>query len=140
MMRFSLTAQAIDTAALRARLASHSAGACATFEGWVRNHHEGRAVLGLRYEAYPRLALAEGERVMDEALARFAIIDACCVHRIGEVALGEVAVYVAAVAAHRDAAFAATRCIIDTIKARVPIWKHETYADGAAQWIHPPAP
>ena len=137
MTRFSLSATPIDVTALRREMVAAAAGAYAGFEGWVRNHHAGRAVLGLRYEAYPRLALAEGERVLDEAMTRFDILDARCVHRTGTLAVGEVAVWIASTAAHRDAAFAATRHIIDAIKAQVPIWKHETYADGDAGWIHP---
>ena len=137
MMRFSLTAQAIDTAALRARLASHSAGACATFEGWVRDHHDGRAVRGLRYEAYAALAEAEGARIVEAAIARFGLKAALCVHRTGELAIGDLAVWVGVGAAHRGAAFDACRFVIDEVKSRVAIWKHERYADGDVQWLHP---
>lgn len=137
MQRFLISDVAIDPAALHAGLASPRAGACATFEGRVRNHHAGRAVAGLRYEAHVLLAEAEGGRILDEALQRFDIISAQCVHRVGDLAIGELAVWVGASAAHRDAAFAACRYIIDEVKARVPIWKHERYADGDAGWLHP---
>src|SRR6187397_2864536 len=74
-------------------------------------------------------------------LARFAIVDAAGVHRTGRLALGELAVWVGVAAGHRDAAFAACRWIIDEVKARVPIWKHERYADagdaGDTAWLHP---
>ncbi|MFP5373523.1 MAG: molybdenum cofactor biosynthesis protein MoaE, partial [Gammaproteobacteria bacterium] len=80
---------------------------------------------------------AEGERILDEARARFDILDVHCVHRIGDLAIGELAVWVGATAAHRDAAFAACRFAIDQVKARVPIWKHERYAGGDAGWLHP---
>ena len=136
---FSLTQQAIDAAALRDGLLDAHAGAFASFEGWVRDHNEGRAVLGLRYESHAALAKAEGQAILDEALARFAIRRCACVHRVGELAIGDMAVWVGVTAAHRDAAFAACRWIIDEVKARVPIWKHERYADGDAGWLHPQA-
>jgi len=108
-----------------------------TFEGRVRNHNEGKTVLRLGYQAYAPLALAEGERILAEAQARFAIERALCVHRTGELAIGDIAVWVGVSAAHRDAAFAACRYVIDEIKRRVPIWKNEFYADGASGWLHP---
>jgi len=135
--RFSLSDTPFDTAALRAQLLDARVGAYASFEGWVRDHNAGRAVSGLRYEAYVQLAESEGQRILDEACARFDILDAGCVHRVGDLALGELAVWVGVTAAHRDAAFAACRWIIDEVKARVPIWKHERYADGDAGWLHP---
>ncbi len=140
MARFALSDRAFEIAPLRQALLSDTAGAYASFEGWVRDHHDGRAVLGLRYESYAELALSEGERVLEDALQRFAIVDARCVHRVGELGIGEMAVWVGVSAAHRDAAFAACRYIIDQIKARVPIWKHERYADGEAEWLHPQPP
>jgi molybdopterin synthase catalytic subunit len=103
----------------------------------VRNHNDGHAVDGLRYEAYAALAEAEGERIVAEALEKFDIVDACCAHRIGDLAIGDLAVWVGVSAAHRDMAFGACRWIIDEVKARVPIWKHERYADGRADWLHP---
>lgn len=137
MKRFTLSDTPFDTAPLRAGLLDARAGAFASFEGWVRDHHEGRAVRGLLYEAYAALAETEGERILDETRARFDIVDVRCVHRVGELAVGELAVWVGASAGHRDAAFAACRHVIDEVKARVPIWKHERYVDGDAGWLHP---
>jgi molybdopterin synthase catalytic subunit len=137
MKRFTLSDTPFDTATLRAELLDARVGAFASFEGWVRDHNDGRAVRGLRYAAYAAMAEAEGERIIEEARAKFDILDARCVHRIGELALGELAVWVGVSAAHRDAAFAACRWIIDEVKSRVPIWKHERYADGDAGWLHP---
>lgn len=137
MRRFALTEAAIDPAPLRVGLRAERAGAFASFEGWVRDHNEGRGVQGLRYEAHAKLAEAEGERIMDQALAKFEIVDARCVHRVGELGIGDMAVWVGVSAAHRDAAFAACRWIIDEAKARVPIWKHERYVEGDAGWLHP---
>ena len=139
MNRFRLSPDPIDTAALRTRLLHDRAGAFAAFEGWVRNH-KGRPVDGLRYEAYVALAEAEGERIVQEALEQFGAIDACCVHRIGDLAIGDLAVWVGVGAAHRGAAFDTCRWIIDEVKSRVPIWKHERYADGDADWLHPDHP
>ncbi len=136
-IRFAIVDAPFDIAPLRARLLRADAGAYASFEGWVRNHNDGRAALGLHYESYRALAEAEGSKIVEDALLKFAIADAACVHRIGELAIGDLAVWVGVSAAHRDAAFAACRWIIDEVKARVPIWKHERYADGDAQWLHP---
>ena len=140
MARFSLSEVPFDVATLRAGLLDARVGAYASFEGWVRDHHGGRAVRGLRYESYAELASSEGAKIIAEALERFAIVEARCVHRVGELAIGELAVWVGVSAAHRDAAFAACRYIIDETKARVPIWKRERYADGEVDWLHPPPP
>ncbi|HEY5970404.1 MAG TPA: molybdenum cofactor biosynthesis protein MoaE [Pseudoxanthomonas sp.] len=137
MKRFRLADSSIEIADLRAALLDDRAGAFASFEGWVRDHNDGRAVSGLRYEAYVALAEAEGERVLEEALAKFGILDARCVHRIGDLGIGDMAVWVGVSAAHRDAAFDACRYIIDEVKSRVPIWKHEHYREGDAGWLHP---
>lgn len=137
MGRFALSETPFDVATLRAQLLDARVGGYASFEGWVRDHNDGRAVTGLRYEAYVAMAQAEGERVIEQACERFAILDARCVHRTGDLAIGELAVWVGVSAAHRDAAFAACRWIIDTVKERVPIWKHERYAEGDADWLHP---
>lgn len=137
MPRFRLAQTPFDTATLRAELLDDRVGGYASFEGWVRDHNAGRAVHGLRYEAYAALAEREGERILAEALQKFEIIDARCVHRVGDLAIGELAVWVGVSAAHRDAAFAACRYVIDEVKSRVPIWKHERYAAGDAGWLHP---
>ena len=139
MSRFELAESEIDVAGLRLALRDEHAGAFASFEGWVRDHNEGRAVDGLRYEAYATLAEKEGERIVEEALAKFAIVDARCVHRIGELRVGELAVWVGVSAAHRGAAFDACRYVIDEVKSRVPIWKQERYREGDAGWLHPDA-
>ena len=137
MARFHLSETPFDTGTLRAGLLDARVGAYASFEGWVRDHNDGRSVDGLRYEAYAALAQTEGERILDEAVLKFEILDAHCVHRVGDLAIGELAVWVGVTAAHRAAAFAACRFIIDEVKERVPIWKHERYADGEAGWLHP---
>ncbi|HET7779413.1 MAG TPA: molybdenum cofactor biosynthesis protein MoaE [Rudaea sp.] len=137
MSRFRLSDQPIDAATLARALADASAGACVTFEGWVRNENAGRLVQRLDYQAYVPLAQTEGERILAEARQRFALVDTACVHRIGALAIGDLAVWVGVSAAHRDAAFAACRYIIDEVKQRVPIWKNEHYAGGESGWLHP---
>lgn len=132
---FELTDRDIDTEALRAEHAHDASGGFVCFEGWVRNHNDGRTVRGLQYEAYEALAVSEGNAIIAEALERFDVRSARCQHRIGRLAIGEIAVWVGAGSDHRDAAFKACRYIIDEIKARVPIWKKELYVEGDTEWI-----
>lgn len=137
MNRFTVLAAPLRPELLREPLDNARAGAYASFEGWVRDHNQGRAVDGLHYEAYQALAEKEGARILEEALQRFAILDARCAHRVGELAVGELAVWVGVSAEHREAAFQACRYIIDEVKLRVPIWKRERYRQGGADWLHP---
>jgi molybdopterin synthase catalytic subunit len=133
---FKLCSTPIDAGALTGGLRDQAAGACATFEGWVRNRNEGQPVQALDYEAYAPLAEKEGERILAEARAKFPILKAQCVHRTGALALGDLAIWVGVAAEHRGAAFDACRYIIDQAKARVPIWKREHYASGVTEWIN----
>jgi molybdopterin synthase catalytic subunit len=110
-------------------------GATVCFEGIVRDNNEGKPVLRLEYTAYEKLAEREGTRIVLDAVARFGLLAAACVHRIGTLEIGETAVKVWAAAAHRGAAFAACAFIIDEIKASVPIWKRENYRDGQRAWV-----
>lgn len=137
MEGFSISAAPIDATALQRRLEATGVGAVVCFEGRVRNHNDGRAVNGLSYQAYAELAEAEGKRIVDEARAKFAVEQIVCVHRVGDLALGEVAVWAGVSAGHRAAAFDACRHVIDEVKARVPIWKREHYVEGDAEWLHP---
>lgn len=132
---FAIVTEPLDPAALRQQVLDPAAGGFCTFEGWVRDHHQGRAVRALEYEAYRSLAEKEGARILAEARDRFAIRHAVCVHRVGFLELGELAVVVCVSAAHRDAAFDACRHIIDEVKSRVPIWKKEHFADGNSGWV-----
>lgn len=140
MPRFRIADTSFEIAPLRERLLSPDAGAFASFEGWVRNSNEGRPVTALTYEAYVALADTEGEKILAEAKLRFPIVEAHAVHRIGRLALGELAIWVGVSAGHREGAFGACRWIVDEVKSRVPIWKHEHYADGDAGWLHPEPP
>ncbi len=135
-MSFQITDKAIDPVARKAELDHDSAGACATFEGWVRDHNDGEPVSALEYEAHAAIASTEGERILGEALERFDVLTACGVHRVGYLEIGDCAVWVGVSAAHRGAAFDACRYIIDELKQRVPIWKKEHYRDGPSGWIN----
>jgi molybdopterin synthase catalytic subunit len=133
---FKISAQPIDAVAQHRALTDARAGACVTFEGWVRHRNEGQPVQSLEYEAYALLAETEGERILAEARTRFPVIAAAGVHRVGHLELGELAVWVGVTAEHRGAAFDACRFIIDEAKARLPIWKKEHYTSGATAWIN----
>ncbi|MEX2045281.1 MAG: molybdenum cofactor biosynthesis protein MoaE [Opitutus sp.] len=133
---FTISGTAIETAELHRSLGDPRAGACVTFEGWVRNRNEGQTVISLEYEAYLPLATTEGSRIVAEAREKFALLGVCCVHRVGHLKLGELAVWVGVTAKHRGTAFEACRYIIDEAKARLPIWKKEHYASGAMAWVN----
>ena len=132
---FEITSSPIDVNAARSRVLNPSAGGFCSFEGWVRDQQEGRSVLGLEYESYTPLAVKEGQRIIQEAIERFGILQAVCVHRVGSLAIGELAVVVCVSSAHRDAAFEACQYIIDEVKLRVPIWKKECFTDGSSGWV-----
>jgi len=136
MFEFKLSDRPIDASEWGSALVDDGAGAYLTFEGWVRSRNEGREVAGLEYEAYPALAEKEGQAILAEAEAQFPIRAARCVHRVGALELGELAVWVGVTAEHRGPAFEACRYIIDAVKSRVPIWKRERYADGTTTWIN----
>jgi molybdopterin synthase catalytic subunit len=136
MSGFEFSRNPLEPDRYRHLLADPVAGGYACFEGWVRNHSDGREVGQLDYEAYERLGVKEGERIVAEAMARFGIARAHCVHRLGALQIGDLAVWVGVSAAHRDEAFAACRYIIDEVKQRVPIWKKEHFAAGDSGWVN----
>ena len=123
----------LDVAEVVAALGSDAAGGLNLFIGTVRDHDEDRGVRGLGYSAHPT-ALAKLAQVAEAVAVRHGV-DVAAVHRIGDLAIGDIAVIVATTAAHRAEAFAATRDLIDTLKAEVPIWKHQRFADGAEEWV-----
>ena len=136
MAAFQFTRTPIAPGELRAALADPACGGYAAFEGWVRDSNEGQRVRGLEYEAFETLGVREGERIIAEAIARFGVAHAACLHRIGALAVGELAVWVGVSAAHRDEAFRACRYIIDEVKHRLPIWKKEHYLNGDSGWVN----
>lgn len=132
---FYLTSEKIHRDGVIQSLQNDQAGALVLFEGWVRNHNEGKKVASLEYQIYEELAQKEGEKILKEARHRFQLHQITCTHRFGHLALGEMAVIVAATASHREDAFQATRYVIDEIKRRLPIWKKEHYLDQQAEWV-----
>jgi len=133
---FRFSAEPLDLAALQRDLRDDSCGGFAAFEGWVRNHNEGHAVTRLEYEAFAELADKEGTRIVQAAIEKFGVTRAACVHRIGSLGIGDIAVWVGVSAVHRDEAFRACRFIIDEVKHRVPIWKKEHYVNGDSGWVN----
>jgi molybdopterin synthase catalytic subunit len=125
----------IDVTGLIAASARPDCGAIATFLGTTRDHHAGRRVLKLAYEAYEPMAVHALERIEREAAARFEIAECRIVHRLGEVPLAEPSVAVVVTAAHRGAAFDACRWAMDELKRAVPIWKKEFFAEGGDGWV-----
>jgi molybdopterin/thiamine biosynthesis adenylyltransferase/molybdopterin synthase catalytic subunit/rhodanese-related sulfurtransferase len=136
MQAFRFCREPIETRALETALADPACGGYASFEGWVRDLNEGRRVTHLEYEAFEPLAVKEGERIIAEAVARFGVEHAACAHRVGDLGIGEMAVWVGVSARHRHEAFLACRYIIDEVKHRVPIWKKEHYDSGDSGWVN----
>lgn len=121
----------IDAAALVHAVKAGSDGAVCVFDGIVRDNTRGRKTLYLDYEAYREMALEQMRKLAEEAVAKFSVRDVAMVHRLGRLQVGETSVLIAVASVHRAAAFDACRWLIDTLKKTVPIWKRETFADGA---------
>ncbi|HMP90327.1 MAG TPA: molybdenum cofactor biosynthesis protein MoaE [Kiritimatiellia bacterium] len=135
---FNLADHPIDSEQLRNEFSAHTAGALVVFEGIVRDFSHGKKVVRLEYEATPALANAEYELIVQEVARQYPLIWTRCVHRIGVVDPGGIAIWLGVATAHRAEAFDACRQMIDQIKARVPIWKKEYYDDGESEWINSP--
>jgi molybdopterin synthase catalytic subunit len=129
----------IDPTVLLGEVARPANGALLLFLGVVREVNDGRAVTGIEYSAYERMAARELQAIADEAATRFGTPDLAIEHRLGELALEEASVGIAVAHPHRDAAYAASRWIIEELKRRVPIWKREQYVDGSREWVDPAA-
>ncbi len=136
MNTFRFSHEPLDATALRVLVQDPTCGGYTSFEGWVRNHNEGHSVRRLEYEAFEPLAVKEAERIMAEAVGRFSVEHIACVHRVGDLAIGDLAVWVGASARHRHEAFLACRYVIDEVKHRVPIWKKEHYENGDSGWVN----
>jgi len=128
----------LDPAEVLAAVADPAAGGVNLFSGVVRDHDHGAAVDHLEYLAHPT-AEARLEEVAAAVAAEFDVRALAAVHRTGVLHVGDIAVLVAVAAAHRDQAYAASRALIDRLKAEVPIWKHQYLADGAEEWVDPTA-
>ena len=112
-----------------------AAGGISLFVGTVRDHDEGRDVARLGYSAHPSAA-AELRRVAEKVAASFGVTAVAAVHRVGDLAVGDLAVVVAVSCPHRGEAFDACRALIDELKHSVPIWKHQQYAGGDSEWVN----
>jgi len=132
---FAITNQPLDPAPLVALVQAPNMGAVVTFAGIVRNNFGGRATAYLEYEAYESMALVVLERLAGEARATWGTGAIAIHHRVGRLAIGEMAVLIVVAAAHRHEAFEAAEWLMDRIKEVVPIWKKEIWADGASEWI-----
>lgn len=130
-----LTDTAIDVVALASAGAREDCGAVVVFLGTTRDHHAGRRVLELAYEAYPRMAEPALERLERLACERYPIASCSIVHRLGVVPVREASVAVVVQAAHRAAAFDAAQWVMDELKRTVPIWKRERFAGGDEAWV-----
>jgi molybdopterin synthase catalytic subunit len=136
MSLFAIVHDAIDPRSLEAAVRSQSCGGVSIFLGVVRDTADDeRSVTGLSYEAHEAMALAEFATIAREVSERYPGVRLGIVHRIGELAVGEIAVAVCAAAPHRAVAFDACRYAIDELKARAPIWKKEHYTDGTGDWV-----
>jgi len=110
------------------------AGAVVTFLGLVRDHNKGEKVTGLYYEAYKSMAEKVIHRILADALSKWKLHDAVCVHRIGDIPVGEAAIIILTTSSHRAEAYESNRYILDRVKFEAPIWKKEFFADGKVEW------
>ena len=117
------------------RVGSPQDGAVVVFLGTVRNHHEGRAVKGIRYEAYEAMAADVLNEIASGVAERFGTDRIAVVHRVGELTIGDASIAVATSAPHRAEAFGAAQEIMEEVKRRVPVWKHEHFMDGTTEWV-----
>jgi molybdopterin synthase catalytic subunit len=127
----------LDVAEVLAAVSDAASGGVTLFVGVVRDHDDDRAVSGLEYSAHPT-ALARLRSVAERVAAEYDVQAVAAVHRTGKLAVGDAAVVVATAAAHRGEAFDASRALIDELKATVPIWKHQLFADGTDEWVGTP--
>ncbi len=125
----------IGVSALEGMVADDRAGAVVTFSGNVRNHDHGREVVRLTYEGHPSAADVLAE-VADEIAAKFDLISLAVSHRIGDLAIGDPALVAAVASAHRDEAFRACAALVDLTKEKLPVWKHQIFADGTDEWVN----
>ncbi len=133
----AITHEPLDHFAITESVRSNLAGAVCSFLGTVRELTGGKETSSLEYEAYPGMASKKLEELEAEARQRWPIVEMALVHRVGPLALGEIAVVVAVSCPHRTESFEACKWLMDTIKEVVPIWKRELWADGTEEWVHP---
>ena len=125
----------IEIESISAKLKSDESGAFVTFRGDVRNHDLGRIVTKLEYEAHPTAA-AHLAQIAHEIFSEKKINGIAIHHRYGSLAIGDCALFVATTSAHREDAFHACARAVDLVKERIPIWKHQFFADGTDEWVN----
>jgi molybdopterin synthase catalytic subunit len=134
-----LTEQPIRLDPLIDQVRAPDRGGIAIFLGQVRDHHQGKGVLGLDYSAYGEMAERVTGEIVNEVVSRGSRVGVVVQHRVGALAIGDVAVAVVAAAPHRAEAFDACRHVIEELKKRVPVWKKEMFVDGTVEWVDPTA-
>src|SRR5690242_5812616 len=127
----------LDVAEVVGALDDDASGGLTLFVGRVRDHDGGKGVTGLEYSAHPS-ALDRLREVCERVAEQYDVHGVAAVHRVGTLAIGDIAVVVATTTAHRGEAFDASRTLIDTLKAEVPIWKHQRFTDGSEEWVGSP--
>ena len=130
-----ITSDVIEPGDVLSRVGSDADGAAILFLGTVRNENADRPVTGMRYDAFVEMAVPVLRTIAEETAVRCGSDRIAVVHRVGELEIGAVSVAIAVSTPHRAEAFDAARYIIEQIKQRLPVWKHEHYVDGAAQWL-----
>lgn len=135
MIQARLTTERIDTDALLRELVHDADGAQVLFLGVVRNHHQGREVLRIDYEAYEPMALKELQKIAEEVATGRELERVLVVHRFGRHEIGDASIAVVIGSPHRAPAFEAAKEIMDRVKVDVPIWKKEYFADGTVEWV-----
>ena len=125
----------IDPAQVLARVGADEDGAGLLFVGVVRDHSEGRSVGGVRYDAYKEMAAGVLTEIADEAASVLGTDRIAVVHRVGDLAVGDVSVAIAVSSPHRAEAYESSRFIIEEIKKRLPVWKKELFSDGVEEWV-----
>lgn len=136
IVRASVTEEPIVLEEHQRLVAHESAGAVVGFAGVVRDHDGGRGVVRLEYSAHPSAEQTLFEVIAEIAAAATGVRAIAASHRIGELTIGEAALVVAVAADHREAAFATCAAVVDGIKERLPVWKHQFFADGSDQWVN----
>ncbi len=130
-----VTSSPLSVHALEAAVTDATVGATVTFNGIVRNHDHGREVTSLEYEGHPT-AQRVLEDVAAELVERFEVTAIAVAHRIGSIQIGEAALVAVVAASHRGVAFDACAALVDLVKDRIPVWKHQTFTDGTSEWVN----
>ncbi|MBM4185336.1 MAG: molybdenum cofactor biosynthesis protein MoaE [Gemmatimonadetes bacterium] len=135
MVQASVVSRVIDSAEVLGRVGAAEDGAVLLFLGTVRNHAGGEPVEGMTYEAYESMATPVLAQIAHEAAGRLGTDRVVVVHRVGELAIGDVSVAIAVSSPHRAQAYDASRYVIEEIKKRLPVWKREHYTSGRSEWV-----